>query len=161
MRARTALLLAVLVAVGIFGALNWAVFTAPTPLSFGFWTVEAPLGLILLAVIAGLTLLYLVFLAWLETSALLEARRYGRELLAQRQLAESAEASRFAELKRSLETELGALHGLPDAAAREILTRLEQTEGALRADIERAGNTLAAYIGELDDRLRRPGADPP
>ncbi|HJR49611.1 MAG TPA: hypothetical protein VJ794_00810 [Gemmatimonadales bacterium] len=161
MRARTTLLLIILLIVGIFGALNWAVFTARTPLSFGFWTVEAPLGLILLAVIAALTLLYLVFLAWLETTALLEARRYGRELLAQRQLAESAEASRFAELKRSLETELGALQGLPEAAARDVLARVEQAEAALRADIERAGNTLAAYIGELEDRLRRPGAEPP
>lgn len=161
MRARTALLLLVLVVVGLFTALNWAVFSARTPLSLGFWTVEAPLGIVLVAVIAGLTFLYLFFLTWLEASALLEARRSARELLAQRQLAEKAEASRFAELRRTLEGELAALHDLPEAAAGRVLARLEQTEAALRGDIDRAGNTLAAYIGELEDRLNRRGAGPP
>lgn len=159
MRARTALLLIVLVGVGVFAALNWSVFTTPTPLSLGFRHVDAPLGLVLLAVIAGLTLLYLVLLVWLQTSALLEARRSARELLAQRQLAESAEVSRFEDLRRLVETELGALREIPAAASREVVARIEQTETALRADIERAGNTLAAYIGELEDRLNRPGGD--
>lgn len=161
MRVRTALLLLVLAAVGLFTALNWAVFSARTPLSLGFWTVEAPLGMLLLAVIVGLTFLYLAFLTWIETSALLEARRYARELLVQRQLAENAEASRYEELKRGLETKLAALHEVPDSAAGRVLARLEQTESALRGDIERAGNTLAAYIGELEDRLNRRGTGPP
>ena len=45
MRARTVLLLVVLVAVGIFAALNWVVFTTPTPLHLVFARVEAPLGI--------------------------------------------------------------------------------------------------------------------
>jgi hypothetical protein len=161
MRVRTVVLLVVLIAVGLFTALNWTVFSAPTPLSLGFRTVEAPLGMILVGVIVGLSILYLVFLTWLETSALLEARRYGRELLAQRQLAENAEASRLAELRRMLEAELGVLRQAPDAAAGRVLARLEQSEASLRGDVERAGNTLAAYIGELEDRLNRRGAAPP
>jgi uncharacterized integral membrane protein len=159
MRARTALLLILLVGVGIFAALNWQAFATPTPLSLGFWRVEAPLGLVMLAVTAGLTLLYIVLAAWLETGALLEARRAARELLAQRQLAESAEASRFETLRRLLESELQALREAPEAGAREVLARLDQVETALRADVERAGNTLAAYIGELEDRLGRSRPD--
>jgi len=31
----------------------------------------------------------------------------------------------------------------------------------LRADIERTGNTLAAYLGEIEDRLERGGGSPP
>jgi uncharacterized integral membrane protein len=160
MRARTALLLIVLVAVGIFAALNWSAFTRAEPLSLGFWQVQVPLGLVMLAVTAGLTLLYVVLLAWLETRALLEARRAARELLAQRQLAESAEASRFEELRRLLEGELGALREAPGASARAVEARLDQMEAALRADIERAGNTLAAYIGELEERLDRRRSEP-
>jgi uncharacterized integral membrane protein len=161
MRVRTALLLLILVVVGLFTALNWTAFSTPARLSLGFRTVEAPLGMLLLAVIVGLTFVYLLFLTWIETGALLEARRYARELLAQRQLAENAEASRFAELKRGLEAELAALREGPDVNAGRVLARLEQAETALRADIERAGNTLAAYIGELEDRLTRREADPP
>jgi hypothetical protein len=161
MRVRTAVLLLILITVGLFTALNWTVFSTPTSLSLGFRRVEAPLGMILVGVIVALSILYLFFLTWLETSALLEARRYGRELLAQRQIADSAEASRLAELRRVLEAELAALRAAPDAAAGRVLARLEQSEASLRQDIERAGNTLAAYIGELEDRLDRRGAAPP
>jgi uncharacterized integral membrane protein len=161
MRVRTALLLVVLVAVGIFAALNWGVFTTPTPLHLVFARVEAPLGIIMLAVTAAVTVLYMVFLSWLEISALLEARRYARELHAQRQLAESAEASRLVELQRLLETGLGELRVVPAAAARDIVARLDQMEAGLRAEVERAGNTLAAYIGELEDRLGRPRSEAP
>lgn len=160
MRLRTAVLVVILLAVGLFTALNWTAFTAPVPLSLGFRTVEAPLGMILLGVIVGLSVLYLLFLTWLETSALLEGRRHARELLAQRQLAESAEASRLAELRRVLESELAAMREAPETAATRVLARLEQSEAALRQDIERAGNTLAAYIGELEDRLERRDATP-
>lgn len=154
------MLVVILLAVGLFTALNWTAFRAPAPLSLGFRTVEAPLGMILLGVIVGLSVLYLLFLTWLETSALLEGRRHARELLAQRQLAESAEASRLAELRRVLESELAALREAPETAATRMLARLEQSEAALRQDIERAGNTLAAYIGELEDRLERRDATP-
>ena len=69
MRARTALLLVALVALGLFAALNWAVFTAPTDLNLLFARAQAPLGVILLVVIVALTLLYAALLAWLETAA--------------------------------------------------------------------------------------------
>ena len=157
MRLRSALLLVILVGVGMFAALNWSVFTAPTPLSLGLWSVQGPLGLILLGLITALTLLYVLLLAWIEGEALLEARRAARELVVQRQLAESAETSRFEELRRLLEDELEALRTAAPAAARLVIERLEGTETALRADIERAGNTLAAYIGELEERLHHSG----
>ncbi|MGH2626316.1 MAG: hypothetical protein ACRDHY_06645 [Anaerolineales bacterium] len=160
MRARTLLLLVILVAVGIFAALNWVAFTTPTPLHLVFTRVEAPVGIIMLVVTATVSMLYVVFLGWLETSALLEARRYARELHTQRQLAERAEASRFAELKQTLETELGELRARP-AAAGDIVARLDQMKAGLRAEVERAGNTLAAYIGELEDRLGKSRADVP
>ena len=155
MRARTALLLVVLVALGLFAALNWTVFTAPTDLNLLFARVQAPLGVILLVVIVAVTLLYAALLAWLETAALLEARRTARELEAQRRLAQEAEASRFTELKAFLTAELGELRALPEATARDLTAHLERVETALRGDVERAGNTLAAYIGELEERLER------
>jgi len=160
MRARTLILLVILGGVGIFAALNWTVFTMPTPLHLVVARVEAPLGAIMLAVMAAVTLLYILFLTWLETSMLLEARRYARELQAQRALADNAEASRLAELRGILDHELGELRTGAEAASQRALARMDQLEAELRAEIERAGNTLAAYIGELEDRLGRSRPDP-
>jgi uncharacterized integral membrane protein len=155
MRARTALMLVILVVLGIFAALNWAVFTAPTALNLVFARVEAPLGVVMLAITVAVTLLYVVFLAWLETAALLEARRSAREIHAQRELVQHAEASRYTELKAFISTELGELRTARESRALELSSRLDRVETELRADIERAGNTLAAYIGELEERLER------
>jgi hypothetical protein len=151
----------ILVGVGIFAALNWTVFTMPTPLHLVVTRMEAPLGVIMLAVTAGVTLLYVVFLTWLETAALFESRRYARELQAQRQLAENAEGSRFAELKGTLERELGEVRDASEAGTRGVIARLDQVDAGLKGEIERAGNTLAAYIGELEDRLGRTRPGPP
>ena len=80
-----------------------------------FWRIQAPVGLILLAFTAGVTLLYAVFLTWIETSAMLEGRRFTRELQAQRQLAETAEASRYTELRTHLQAELASLRTVAEA----------------------------------------------
>ena len=163
MRARTAFLLLILAALGIFAALNWSVFSAPTPLNLVVTQVEAPLGLIMLIVTVSLTLFYAMLVAWRETSALLESRRHARELESQRQVAESAEASRYADLRAFLESELAALRAAPETTSRDTMERLDRLEHTLRAEIERAGNTLAAYIGELEERLNRgdsPAAPP-
>jgi uncharacterized integral membrane protein len=155
MRARTAFLLLILGGLGIFAALNWSVFTAPTSLSLVFARVEAPLGVIMLTVTAAVTLLYAMLVAWRETSALLESRRYARELEAQRHLAESAEASRYTQLRAFLESELAVLRTGPETTSREAMQRLDRLETTLRAEIDRASNTLAAYIGEVEERLSR------
>ena len=155
MRARTALLLLILLALGVFAALNWTAFTAPVDLHLVLVRFQAPLGVIMLVATGAITLLYALLLAWIETTALLEARRYARELQAQRQLADNAETSRYAELKQYLQTELTALRAVPETTSRDVIARLERVETELRAEIERSGNTLAAYIGELEDRLAR------
>ena len=141
MRARTALLLLILAALAIFTALNWTVITTPTQIHLVFARIDAPLGVILLLVTAGVTLLYGVFLTWIETAAMLETRRFARELQAQRQLAETAEASRYTELKAYLQGEMASLRTF--------------AEGMSKDAIERAGNTLNANFAELEERLDR------
>ena len=150
---RTLLIVAVLGLIVVFSALNWSAFIAPTVLSLGFTTVEAPLGLILLAIIALLTLLFLVYITYLQSTVLLEGRRHARELQSQRDLAEQAEASRFNQLRALMETELEKLAGQTEQSKSLLLTRLDQIEGDLRAALEQTGNSLAAYIGELEDRF--------
>jgi uncharacterized integral membrane protein len=161
MGSRLLVVLLILVLLASLAALNWSAFTTRVPLSLLVTRVEAPLGLLMLGVVAALTLLYLVFAAAVETRALLEGRRHTRELDAERKRADEAETSRYTELRKYLEAELAALRTLTGDSAREAIARVEQAEGAIKDEVERAGNTLAAYIGELEDRLTRPSQEGP
>lgn len=123
---RTVVLLVVVALVALFAALNWTAFVAPTTLSFGVAHVQAPLGLLMLGLLAVLTALFLLYVVYLQTTVLLEWRRREKELQASRELADQAEASRFTELRAHLDTRL---------------TEIE--------------NSLAAQLGEMRDRLER------
>ena len=116
----------VLVLVGLFAAVNWDVFTALTPISLGVTTVQAPLGLIMLGLIAFLCVLFTVWVIVLQAGSLRDSRRQTKELQAQRDLADRAEASRFTELRT------------------DLLTRIDES-----------ANATAAHIAQLEDRLER------
>jgi uncharacterized integral membrane protein len=154
---RTLLIVLVLGVVVVFALLNWSVFTAPTILSVGFTTFDAPLGLILLGAIGALTLLFLIYLVYLQATALMESRQYSRELKNQRELADRAEESRFTELRSSLETELGRIANQMADSNIAMNTRLDGLAHDLRSAIEQSTNSLSAYIGEIEDRLERTG----
>ena len=160
MKIRTLLLLMLLVAIAAFAALNWSAFMAPTTLSLGFAVVQAPLGLVMLGMLAFLTALFLVFVVYLQTSVLLEARRHARELQANRELTDQAEASRFTELRGFLEVELKKQASLDAESRAAVLARMDQLDRDLRSAVEQSGNTLSAYIGELEDRLERGASGP-
>lgn len=131
------LLLIIIVALVIFAALNWQAIITPVPLALLFTNAEAPLGLILLAVTGLLTLLFLAFVIYLQSSTLMTRRRLNKDLATQRELAEKAEVSRISELRSFLET------------------RLVEIETTLQGSVEETGKTLSAYIGELEDRLEK------
>jgi uncharacterized protein YlxW (UPF0749 family) len=102
-----------------------------------------------------LALLFLGFIIYLQTGVLLEGRRHTRELQSHRELAEQAETSRYSQLRQFLETELQK-HVQQSAEQRaDVLARLDQVERELRTAIEQSTNTLAAYVGEVDDLLQR------
>lgn len=126
MQLRNVFLLIALAIVVIFAALNWSAIMAPTTLSVGIAQVQAPLGLVMLGIVAVLTTLFLLYVVYLQTTVLMETRRHARELQSQRELADQAEASRFTELRAFLETRL--------------------------AEME---NSLSATIGEMRDRMDR------
>jgi hypothetical protein len=157
MKLHTLLLLLVLAAIAAFATLNWSVFITPTALSLGYADVEMPLGLVMLGLLVFLTAIFLIFVVYLQGSALFETRRQTRELLANRELADKAEASRFTELRTFLEAELSRHASLNADAKSEIVARVDQLEQKLHSVIDESGNTLAAYIGELEDRLDNAG----
>ncbi|WCM38953.1 hypothetical protein [Thermus antranikianii] len=148
MSARTLFALLVLLLLVLFSWLNWGEITKPTSLSLGLTRVEAPLGLVLVVALGVVSLLYLIFTIGLETAALLEVRRYARELLHYKKLAEEAEQSRYTQLRSYLEAEFKRLAEAEKEEIRALEARLAET-------LEKHGNTLAAYIGELEDQLLR------
>jgi uncharacterized membrane protein YgaE (UPF0421/DUF939 family) len=149
------ILLIVLVALVIFAALNWQAIITPIPLSLLFTNAEAPLGLILLAVTGLLTLLFLGFVVYMQSSTLMIRKRLNRELEEQRKLADNAEASRFTELRAYLEGELANLNSQNSEIHQKVESRLSEIETTIKDKMEETGTSLSAYIGELEDRLEK------
>jgi hypothetical protein len=155
MNIKTFVLLLVLAVLSLFAAINWNSFMTPTNLWLLFTSINAPLGLIMLGVTALITALFLIFIAYLQTSMLFETRRFEKEIQTQRKLAEQVETSRINELHNFLEAELLKIEQKTAAAESTLKTRIDQLDHDLRSVVEQAGNTLAAYIGELEDRLEK------
>jgi len=153
MKFSTILLVIVLALMAVFSALNWSGIVAPSAVSLGFGTVELPLGLILLGLTVLVIVIFLALLTRLQSAALGQAHRHSRELETERQLAEQAETSRFTQLRSYLEAELASQAALNAEAIARVLGRIEQSEERLVTSFDQASNSLAAYIGELDDRL--------
>jgi len=161
MHLRHILLIFVLSLLVIFAAVNWTAIVEPTTVSLIFTTIQAPLGLLLLTITALLSVFFLGFMVYMQSSMLMERQRVSRELEAQRELANQAEASRFSELHVYLETELQKINASTQELEDHLGLRLTQLEQALNITIEQTGNTLSAYIGELEDRLEVNSGKPP
>ena len=155
MTLRSLLFLLVFGALIAFVLVNWQVLNAPTTLSLAFTEVQAPLGLVMLAFIVAVTVLLLGYIVYLQMSGLLESRRHGKELQAQRDLADQAEVSRFIELRSFLETRFARADDRRDEIERTLLARLDALESQLKASVELQGNAVSAAIAELADRYDR------
>ncbi len=157
MKTPTLLLLVVLAFVALFAIVNWNAIVTPTTVSMLVADIQAPIGLIMLVLLALVTAMFLLFVVYLQATVLLDARRQSRELQAQRELADKAEASRFTDLRVFLDAELRKLADQLAAAQSGMVARVSEAEKVLRAEIERTENAVTATVGELDDRLERTG----
>lgn len=154
MKIRTILLLLVLLAISTFALLNWPVIVAPTPLSLGLVEVQAPLGLLMLGLMVALSAVFLVYVLYLQTTVMFDARAHAKELQSNRNLADQAEASRFTELRTFLDAEFKRQSAADNEVKAALLVRIDQLERGLRLAVEQSGNSLAASLGEMDDRHR-------
>ena len=159
MKTRTLFLILVLVAIGGFSALNWNAFLTPTSLNLGLAEVQAPLGLIMLGALVMVAAVFMVYILYLQTTVLLDTRQHTKELQSNRKLADQAEASRFTELRGFLETELKRQLAQDAESRAAVVARIDQLERDLRTAVEQSGNSLAASLGELEDRLDRGNKD--
>lgn len=155
MQIRTLLFVIILGAIAALAALNWETFNMPTDLWLGVATVQAPLGVVMLALTALLSAFFLALLIQLQSHSLLESRRHTKELQLQRERADQAEASRFTELRQYVELEMRAIDKQNLELRGTLLDRIERLDTGVTTAIEQSGNTVAAHIGELEDRLER------
>jgi membrane protein involved in colicin uptake len=158
---RALVLSVVLAFVGLFALLNWSTFAATTPLSLGFTTVNAPLGLLMLGVLVFVAVLFTVWAVALQVSVLRETRRHTKELTAQRELADRAEASRFTELRSFLSAEQLRVTQVSEEMRAGIIARLDRMDEEMRRALQRNGNSTSAFIGEIEDRLEHGRPLPP
>lgn len=160
MKTRSLLLVLLIVLVATFVALNFEEILRPTPLNLGLSTLQAPMGLVLVGLLAAVLLIFLLALLYFQTAHVMEVRRINRDVSEQRQLADKAEASRFTALRDYLQAELQAI-AVRDVEAQDRLhQKLEQVQKNLSTVMEQTGNGLHASIGELEDRLEHPTQTP-
>jgi uncharacterized integral membrane protein len=141
MRIRTLLVIVAVVLLAGFVALNWSAFRTPASLNLLVTTVEAPPALIMLMILALGALAGAIYMALWQAQILVESRRHAKELHAQRQLADQAEASRFTELRTALSEQ-----------SDRLAERMASGQESLRTEIHEQANSLAAMIGELGNR---------
>ena len=160
MKARTALLTLIVLLIVFLATMNWQALNQSTPVSLGFTTVEAPLGLIMLCLTALLAIFFVAYVVTLQGSVLMETRRHNKEMLAQRELADKAEASRFTDLRAHLDKEVARLSEVIDNHTRETLARVDRAEMGLRdrpVDLEvgRLVQAVESHNRDLHARVDR------
>ena len=160
MSLKSLLLLLVGAAIIVFVGVNWGEMTRPTDLSLIFTQVHAPLGLILLGLMALLSVLFVGLIAYTQGTVLLETRRHSKELSAQRELADKAEASRFTDLRAHLDKEVSRLSSVIDNHTRETLARVDRAEMGLRdrpvdLEIGRLVQAVENHNRDLHSRVDR------
>ncbi len=146
---RSILLLIIALLIGGLAALNWEVLSTPSEVNLGLTTIHAPLGVLMLALTVLLCVIFIAYVLSLQGSVMLEARRHNKELTAQRELADKAEASRFTELRQVLERQ----HADGQSA---LLARMGELESHLIARAQESDNSNAAFMGQIEDRMRHP-----
>jgi uncharacterized integral membrane protein len=144
MRVRTIASIVAGLLAAIFIIINWSVFAAPASFYFLIGTISVPVGLVMLGLIALVTLGYAIYLGIWQSKLLMDYRRQSKELQSQRSLADDAEASRFTALSALLREEMSKQDARLDAAFTALRNELKDTE-----------HSIAATLGEMDDRQRR------
>jgi hypothetical protein len=153
MRTRSIVLIVAILLVAAFAALNWGEMVRPTALSFGLFVTEAPLGAILLGLLAVTLVLFLASTAAMKTQSLMDYRAHQKTLEAQRELADKAEASRFVDLRQHMDTQLRELRERDAITASEFEKSRLESQREIRTQLEQINRTLAARLNEMESRL--------
>lgn len=161
------ILITVLVALaGIFAAVNWATLTTTLPVNLLVRRVDAPVGLVLLAILVGVAFTGFLLSLLERADQLREIRTLERRLERTREKLDKQQARDVNDLK-------DAMRAWGESLEERIDGRVERAEVTIQNAIDRAGeedgrrftelesrvttvrNELAADVGEAEDTLRR------
>jgi hypothetical protein len=142
----------------MFAIANWSLLTASASLNFLIFHVEGPLGLILFVALLGFAALFAIYALSLRAGTLLETRRQLKELEAQRQIADSAEASRLAALTEQVRREFESVRAELAQTRADAKLRTDESEQRIIRHVDDVSNAIFANIGQLDDKVSRNGA---
>ena len=159
MRSLAAVVLLILLAA--FAVANWGAFTAPTQLTLGLTSVQAPLGLLILGLCALLVLGLGGLALWVHTRSLMELRRQVKTQQSLRELADKAEVSRLTQLQGALEAATERLAAQLETSQARLLERLDLLEREQARHVAENADSLAAALAEFDQRISPPGAGRP
>lgn len=144
MRIRTILALLVLLLVAVFLFVNWPVLAGPARFNFLLGSIEMPLGVAMVLVLALVLLVLAIYVGLWQGGLLRDYRQQSKELQTQRTLADNAEASRFTALTTLLREEM---------AKQEA--RFNTAFGALQIELRDTEHSIAATLAEMDERMSR------
>lgn len=133
MKVKPLVFIALLIFVAFIVYLNWPAMIAPTTLSLLVADIEAPIGMLMLAMVVLMTFVFLSVIVMMQIGFNAERQRLSKALEAQRLLANEAETSRIHALREFLQTSFAHIN----------------------TTIEESSNSLSASIGEFEDRLER------
>ena len=155
MKIKTLLLVIGIVLIAAFAVLNVDEFTRTSTLNLGVTSMQLPLGLVMLMLVVVILLIFLVTTLYMHSTNLLETRKYDKQLTAQRELADKAEASRFTELRRYLESQAALAINQSSDTVVAMDRRMTHTEKLLLNRLDQSDNSNAAYWGQHGDALLR------
>lgn len=155
MRFRTMLLIALILLIAGFVALNFDAVMQTTNLNLGMAQIQAPLGLVMLGLLVVMFGIFLIALMFFQTSHAIEVRRITKEATEQRHLADKAEASRFNELREYMKVELQKIAERDAVLNDKLAQKMDMVRNSLVETIESTGNGLNANLGQIEDLLER------
>ena len=171
MKIRTIILTLVFVLLGVFLVINWNALMTDLPIDLVYTTVHAPLGAIVVAVFGAVVLLLLVYMVLQQASVTMELRAASKEARHSRGVAEDAEKSRLADMRKELFERLDNLESMIATRTDESLVNMRESiennkqliEG-LKADViklnKEAQQTTSAQLASLRAEVAKDGAKP-
>ena len=155
MKIRTFFLLLGVLMIAGFVALNMGEILRPTDINLGLTHIQAPMGLVLLGLLVMALAVFVVALVVFQTGHLFALRQLNKEAKAQRALADSAEQSRFTELRQLLQEQEKAHLQSEQTQQENHFAKLAELQAKVLTKIEEGHNGLAASMGEMEDRIER------
>lgn len=159
MRSRGIVITLIVVLLALFAALNWTALVARQPVHLVFFTVQAPLGLVLIGIAVALCFIFLLFSLFRRAAQLRQVSGLERTLEGERKLNQQKRSAELEALETRLGERFGGLEASFKAALSEHYGRLEAGERAqaerMEGHVLNIRRELATDLEQIETSIRR------